>query len=58
MAGKGLIGQIRDPLEVTQENPQSGVAFSADEFRYKARSRWNFDWLEPRFWYLGNNGTV
>jgi hypothetical protein len=58
MAGKGLIGQIRDPLEVTQENPQSGVAFSADEFRFKARARWNFDWLEPRFWFLGNDGTV
>lgn len=58
MAGKGLVGQIRDPLEVVQENPQSGVAFSADEFRFRARSRWNFDWLEPRFWVLGNDGTV
>ncbi len=58
VAGKGLIGQVRDPLEVVQENPQSGVAFSADEYRYRARERWNFDWLEPRFWYLGDDGSV
>lgn len=58
VAGKGLVGQVRDPLEVIQENPQSGVAFSADEYRFRARERWNFDWLEPRFWYLGNDGSV
>lgn len=58
VAGKGLIGQIRDPLEVIQENPQSGVAFSADEYRFRARERWNYDWLEPRFWWLGNDGSI
>lgn len=58
VAGKGLVGQMRDPLEVIQENPQSGVAFSADEYRFRARERWNFDWIEPRFWYLGNDGSV
>ena len=57
-SGKGLVFQQRTPLEVTQENPQSGPAFSADEFRFKVRERWNCDWIEPRFWWLGNDGTV
>lgn len=57
-AGKGFVFQQRTPLEVTQENPQSGPAFSADEFRFKVRERWNVDWIEPRFAWLGNDGTV
>lgn len=57
-AGKGLVFQQRDPLEVVQENPQSGPAFSADEYRFKARERWNCDWVEPRFWWLGNDGSI
>jgi hypothetical protein len=57
-AGKGWVFQQRTPLEVTQENPQSGPAFSADEFRFKVRERWNCDAIEPRFWWLGNDGTI
>lgn len=57
-AGKGILFQYRTPLEVVQENPQSGLAFSADEYRFRARARWNVDWIEPRFWWLGNDGSV
>ena len=57
-AGKGWIFQQRDPLEVTAENPQSGPAFTQDEFRFKARGRWNPDVVDPRFGFLLNDGTV
>lgn len=57
-AGKGIIFQRRDPLEVVQENPASGAAFSQDEFRFRSRARWEPDWIDPRFWALGNDGTV
>lgn len=57
-AGKGIVFQMRDGLSVIQENPQSGLAFSSDEYRYRSRARWAVDWVEVRFWALGNDGTV
>lgn len=57
-AGKGIVFQRRDPLEMIQENPQSGMAFSQDVYQFRARARWEPDWIDPRFWYLGNDGSV
>jgi hypothetical protein len=57
-AGKGILLQRRDPLEFIQENPASGSAFQMDEYRFRARARWEPDWVDPRFWALGNDGTV
>lgn len=57
-AGKGIVFQMRDGLSVTQENPQSGPAFSQDEFRFRSRARWAVDWIDPRFWALGSDGSV
>lgn len=58
-SGRGPVFQRRDPLEVIQENPMSGPAFSADLFRFKCRARWEADWIEaPRFWALGNDGSI
>jgi hypothetical protein len=58
-SGRGPVFQRRDPLEVVQENPQSGPAFSQDVFRFKTRSRWEVDWIEsPRFWALGSDGSI
>jgi hypothetical protein len=57
-AGRGLILQNREPLEVVQENPASGPAFSAEVFRFKVRERWEVDWIEPRFSILCSDGTV
>lgn len=48
-AGKGFVFQRRDAQEVTQENPQSGPAFSQEVFRYKLRSRWETDFIDPKF---------
>lgn len=57
-AGKGIVFQRRDALEIIQENPMSGMAFSADVFAFRSRARWEPDWIDPRFWWLGNDGTV
>lgn len=48
-AQKGYAFQRRDPTEVIQENPQSGPGFSQEIFRYKERSRWVSDWIDPKF---------
>jgi len=57
-AGKGFIMLRRSPLEVIQENIASGAAFSNELYRWKIRSRWIPDWLEPRFAVQINDGTV
>ena len=56
--GKGIVMQRREALEVIQENPASGMAFEQDEFRMKSRARWEPDWIDPRFWAQGNDGSV
>jgi hypothetical protein len=57
-AGKGIVFQMREGLSVVNENPQSGPAFSQDEFRFRAKARWAVDWIDPRFWALGNDGSI
>lgn len=55
---RGFVFQRRDPMEVTQENPSSGLGFAQEVYAFRARSRFEADWVEPRFAYLGNDGTV
>lgn len=58
--GRGFIFQERDPLEVIQEQAQSGQAFEMDAYRFRSRRRFEVDWVGggSRFWWLGNDGTV
>lgn len=58
MAGQGFVNQTRDPLEIVQEVPNSGDSFNYDTIRFRSRARWEMDWVDPRFWYLGNDGTT
>jgi hypothetical protein len=58
MAGKGLVMQLRDPLEIVQENPASGSSFDCDVWRFKTRARWQAGWIDSRFWYLCNSDTA
>jgi len=57
-SGKGYIDQQRDPMEITQEQPQSGDSFVMDAYRFRSRARWEQDWIDPRFTYLGNDGSA
>lgn len=55
---RGFVFQRRDALEVTQENPNSGMGFEQEIYAFRARERFEADWIEPRFAYLGNDGSV
>lgn len=57
-ARKGMIFQRRDPMEIIQENPQAGESFQTDTYRFRSRSRWEAEWIDSRFWFLGNDGTI
>lgn len=53
-----FIMQMREPVAITQENPESGQAFEKDVLRFKGTSRMNADFVDPRFAFIGNDGSV
>lgn len=55
---RGYVFQRRDPLEIAQEVPNSGASFNTDSNRFRSRARWEQDWIDPRFAYLGNDGSA
>lgn len=55
---RGFVFQRRDALEITQENPNSGMGFEQEIYAFRARERFEADWIEPRFAYLGDDGSV
>lgn len=50
--------QMREAVTVEQEATNAGEAFNRDVYRFKARSRMNADFLDPRFAWIGSDGTV
>jgi hypothetical protein len=55
---RGFVFQRRDPLEIVQENPNSGMGFEQEIYAFRARERFEADWIEPRVAWLGNDGSV
>lgn len=55
---RGFVFQRRDPLEIIQENAASGNSFIQEVYAFRARERFEADWVESRFNYLGNDGSV
>jgi hypothetical protein len=53
-----FIMQMREAATVVQENPLSGESFNRDIYRFKASSRQNADFIDPRFAWIGNDGSV
>ena len=53
-----FIVQIREGAIVEQEAPNSGEDFERDIYRFKGRTRANADFIDPRFVWLGNDGSV
>jgi len=53
-----FVVQMRTPCEVSVENPQSGRSFDSDTIRFKATTRFNADFIDPRFFWAGSNGSV
>lgn len=53
-----FILQLREAATVEQEAVNSGSSFNLDVYRFKARSRMNADFIDPRFMWQGNDGSV
>lgn len=53
-----FVVQMREAMTVVQEVLNSGASFNQDVVRFKARSRFNADFIDPRFAWQGNNGSV
>lgn len=53
-----FIVQIREAAKVTQENPESGAGFERDIYRWKLSLRGNADFIDPRFFWQGSDGSV
>jgi hypothetical protein len=53
-----FILQIREAVTVEQEAVNAGEAFAKDVYRFKGRSRMNADFIDPRFAWQGNDGSV
>lgn len=58
MAGRGIVFQMRDPIEVQQEVPMAGKSYELSAIRLKTWQRFQIDWTDPRFWILGNDGSA
>lgn len=53
-----FVVQIREAASITQENPDAGESFSRDVQRFKAKTRCNADFIDPRFVWRGSDGSV
>lgn len=53
-----FVVQMREAAKITQENPETGAGFDRDIYRWKLSSRGNADFIDPRFVYQGNDGSV
>lgn len=53
-----FVVQMRTPAEVSVENPNSGDSFNKDVVRFKMTTRFNSDFIDPRFFWLGSDGSV
>jgi phage major head subunit gpT-like protein len=50
--------QIRESASIMQEAPNSGESFNRDVIRFRLVQRGNGDFIDPRFVWQGNDGTI
>ena len=53
-----FVMQVRESASVIQEAPNSGESFNRDIIRFRLVLRGNGDYIDPRFIYQGNDGSV
>ncbi len=53
-----FVQQLREAVAVEQEAPNAGVSFDRDVYRFKANMFGNADFIDPRFFFQGNDGSV
>lgn len=54
----GMIVQERSPVAVEQEAANAGKSFELDVYRFKANTRMNADFIDPRPFWQGSDGSV
>lgn len=57
-AKPAFIHQIREGISVIAEAPNSGQGFERQIQRFRAHMRGNADFIDPRFMWLGNDGSA
>lgn len=57
-AGGKFVMQVREGVAVEQEAPNAGTSFDEDVYRYKGSMRGNADFVDPRWFWQGNDGSV
>ena len=53
-----FVDQEREPGSVIMENPESGESFDRKVVRHRLDIRLNMDFIDPRFIWLGSDGSV
>lgn len=53
-----FVYQMREGISVIAEAPNSGQGFERQIQRFRAHMRGNADFIDPRFMWLGNDGSV
>lgn len=53
-----FVMQVRESASVIQEAPNSGESFNRDIIRFRLVLRGNGDFIDPRFVWQGNDGSV
>lgn len=53
-----FVMQVREGASVISEAPNSGESFNRDIIRFRLVQRGNGDWIDPRFCWQGNDGSV
>jgi hypothetical protein len=53
-----FVNQLRDAGSVIMENPESGQSFDRKVSRHRLDIRMNMDFIDPRFNFQGNDGSV
>lgn len=53
-----FVMQIREAAGVIQEAPNSGNSFDRDIIRFRLTQRGNGDFIDPRFVWQGNDGSI
>ena len=50
--------QMREGISVVAEAPNAGQGFERQIQRYRASMRANADFIDPRFMFIGNDGSA
>lgn len=53
-----FVMQVRESASVIQEAPNAGESFNRDIIRFRLVLRGNGDWIDPRFCWQGNDGSI